>query len=265
MATLTDSRDARAAYDAFAPFYDDFTAHHDYELWTGTLEALARQWGLRGNRLLDVACGTGKSFLPFLARGWEVTACDLSPEMLARAATKAGGAVELAVHDMRTLPALGSFDLVLCLDDAVNYLHDASELTSTLEGLRRNLAPGGVAVFDANTVHAYRSFFASISVVPRRDQVLVWEGQTSQEFEPGGMAAATLTALTLGPDGTWSRAVSEHRQRHHPIAAVVAAIERAGLECVATYGMSLDGSFSPDVDEHRNSKAVYIARERAGR
>ena len=43
-----------------------------------------------GERVLDVACGTGKSFMPFLARGWDVTACDLSPAMLARAATVAG-------------------------------------------------------------------------------------------------------------------------------------------------------------------------------
>ena len=37
---------AQAAYDAFARYYDAFTAHHDYEAWTTTIEQLARRHGL---------------------------------------------------------------------------------------------------------------------------------------------------------------------------------------------------------------------------
>ena len=40
---------------------------------------------------------------------------------------------------MRALPMLGQFDLVWCLDDAVNYLLSVDELTSCLAGLRRKL------------------------------------------------------------------------------------------------------------------------------
>ncbi len=144
------SSHARLAYDAFAPFYDAFTADHDYGAWTRDLEALAVRAGLRGRRLLDVACGSGKSFLPFLERGYEVTACDVSPAMAALAAEKAGDRARVEVHDMRALPVLGAFDLVVCLDDAVNYLLEPGEVVSALRGMRRNLAPGGVLVFDVN-------------------------------------------------------------------------------------------------------------------
>src|SRR5919109_3887558 len=119
---------ALQAYEAMAASYDAFTAHHRYDEWTATLEELAREAGLRGRRLLDVACGTGKSFLPFLERGYDVTACDLSPAMAAIAARKAGGRARVEVHDMRSLPRLGAFDLVCCLDDAANYLHEPAEL-----------------------------------------------------------------------------------------------------------------------------------------
>jgi ubiquinone/menaquinone biosynthesis C-methylase UbiE len=44
--------------------------------------------GIAGHRLLDVACGTGKSFIPMLEKVWEVTACDISPKMVAIARTK---------------------------------------------------------------------------------------------------------------------------------------------------------------------------------
>ena len=52
---------------------------------------------LRGRRLLDVACGTGRSFLPMLERGYDVTACDISPAMAARAREKSGGAARVLV------------------------------------------------------------------------------------------------------------------------------------------------------------------------
>ncbi|MEA2255616.1 MAG: hypothetical protein QOG35_1661 [Solirubrobacteraceae bacterium] len=259
-AAVAPPEHARAAYEAFAPHYDAFTAHHDYDTWTATLEGLARACGLRGRRLLDVACGTGKSFLPFLERGYEVVACDLSPAMARVAHEKAAGRARVEVHDMRTLPRLGTFDLVCCLDDAVNYLLTDDELTAALAGMRANLAPGGVVVFDANCVWAYRTFFGSLTVLPAEDRVLVWEGRVGGRFGPGDRARATVEALVRREDGTWARERSEHHQRHHSRAVVERALNRAGLACAAVHGMHLDGSVTEGFDEERNSKAVYVAR-----
>jgi SAM-dependent methyltransferase len=253
---------ARVAYDAFAPHYDAFTAHHDYEAWTTTLEALARACGLRGRRLLDVACGTGKSFLPYLDRGYEVCACDISPAMVEVAAAKAGDRARLEVCDMRALPVLGRFDFVCCIDDAVNYALTHDELVATLTGLARNLAPGGVVLFDVNSVITYRTFFGSMSVVIGEDHVLVWDGQASASFAAGDLAQATLEALQRRDDGTWWRERSVHHQRHHPHATVQSALRRAGLESVAVRGMRLDGTMTDGFDELVNSKAVYVARAR---
>ena len=93
---------AAEAYDGLAPYYDELTRDHDYEGWTRHLEETAARFGARGRNLLDAACGPGKSFLPFMERGYEVTACDISPEMVALARGKAPGA-ELFVADVRTL------------------------------------------------------------------------------------------------------------------------------------------------------------------
>ena len=73
---------AAETYEGLAPFYDELTREHDYEGWTHHLEQAALEFGVSGSRLLDAACGTGKSFLPFLERRYEVTACDISPEMV---------------------------------------------------------------------------------------------------------------------------------------------------------------------------------------
>ncbi|MDP9292961.1 MAG: methyltransferase domain-containing protein [Actinomycetota bacterium] len=80
-----------AIYDSLAPVYDLLTAGYDHGRWLAALERLALEHGLAGRRLLDVACGTGSSFLPLLLAGYEVTACDVSPAMAAIQAHGASG------------------------------------------------------------------------------------------------------------------------------------------------------------------------------
>jgi SAM-dependent methyltransferase len=251
---------AQAAYDAMAVVYDRFTAHHRYDEWTAALEGLAREHGLRGDRLLDVACGTGKSFMPFLRRGYAVVACDLSQAMLELARAKAGPGVPLHRRDMRELEALGSFDLVTCLCDSVNYL--TGDLTGLFAGVARNLAPDGVFVFDVNTLWCYRAFFGSASVVPGDELTLVWRGRTPPDFAPGDLASAELLALTRREDGFWDEVAIEHVQRHHPEPRVRAAAGEAGLEIASLHGLHMDGTLEPELDELRHNKAVYVARRR---
>src|SRR4051794_32812442 len=255
MTALADGEHALAAYEALAPHYDAFTAHHDYDAWTRDLEALARRHGLRGRRLLDVACGTGKSFAPYLDRGYSVVGCDASPAMLARARRRAGGRAALHVRDMRTLPRLGAFDLVTLLDDAVNYLHDAAELTAAFAGVARNLAPGGIALFDANTLRMYAGFFAASEVVERDGALIVWRGRCPAEPDAGVLVEATVDVVTAGGE----RIVSRHLQRHHPEPQIRDALRAAGLRCLAVHGQTETARFEPGLDESRHLKGIYLA------
>src|SRR4051794_16241113 len=117
------------AYELLAPFYDLYTENYGHDRWLASIEAIALEHGLRGSRLLDVGCGTGKSFLPMLARGYEVTAFDISPAMVSRARDAATGTrAEVLVADARELPELGRFDIAIALDDALNYMLGDDEL-----------------------------------------------------------------------------------------------------------------------------------------
>lgn len=245
--------DAKATYEAFAPVYDIFTAHYDDELWIGELVSALDRSGLEGNRLLDVGCGTGKSFLPMLTRGWEVTGCDISPAMLELAHAKVGDSACLFPADMRSLPRLGEFDLVWGLDDAINYLLNGDELLNALNGMRINLAPDGLLLFDVNTLVAYRSFFAETEVVEREGRRLVWRGQTAPDAAPGSVCEAVFEE-DGGPTETHL-----HRQRHFPDSEVRAALNDAGLTCLDVYGLYTDGILRQPLDELSHTKAVYIA------
>jgi ubiquinone/menaquinone biosynthesis C-methylase UbiE len=251
---------AEIAYEAIAPAYDDFTAHHNYDLWLGELLPLLEKHGIAGKRLLDVACGTGKSFLPMLEQGWEVTACDISSAMVALAREKVGDRVDLSVADMRELPVYGEFDVVFCLDDAVNYLLSTEELEEALAGMRRNLGPGGLLMFDVNTLETYRTFFAEEVVVERAGKRMTWKGRSSPDVAPSSIAEATLGVEPLDETAGPAIPPEVHRERHFPEAEIRAAMERVGLEFLDVYGHHHDAIPKQPLDEVAHAKAIYISR-----
>jgi SAM-dependent methyltransferase len=251
---------ARRAYDVFAGFYDDFTADHDYDGWVGKVEAMARGLGAPGRDVLDLACGTGSSFVPLLSRGYRITATDVSPAMAAAARRKGRGRVPVHVADMRRLPLLGRFDLVWCLGEAVNYLHDRSELAASFDGVRRNLREGGLFVFDTVTLGSFRSILSSLSVIAGAERVLVLDGKGSPDLGEGEAAEAEIERLIRDDEGRWRRERTVHIHRHHPEAALRAALEAGGFHVEAICGSRPDEPLDPEPDELRHAKLVYAAR-----
>ncbi len=246
-------------YESFAEFYDAFTEGSDYELWTSHVLDLAHRHGLTRTRLLDVACGTGKSFLPFLGRGFEVTGADASPAMLAQAARKTSDAV-LVEADMRTLPVLGRFDLVVCFDDSLNHLLEEADLEAALGCMASNLAAEGLLMFDMNTLLAYRSTFAVDRVFESEGVTFAWRGESQPDAAAGCYAAASIDCFAPGPDGCHRRTTSRHEQRHFPPHRVTQLLARAGLACLGVYGVLDDGSHVAEVDESTQLKVMYVAR-----
>lgn len=247
----------RHAYEVLAPAYDLFTAGFAHERWLAVLEALAIEHGLAGRRVLDVACGTGKSFLPLLRRGYEITGCDISPAMLDHARAKAPG-VRLVPADMRALPPLGEFDLVTCLDDALNYLETPDELAATLRGLRRCLAPGGLAVWDVSTQAMYRGAFARTWAVEEEARLVLWRGGASEDFAAGGRAHAMIDVFE--PEcGAWRRSTSRHEQRHWRATTIREAAGDAGLIVLAMRGQRHGAQLERVLDEDEHPKALFLA------
>jgi SAM-dependent methyltransferase len=248
--------DARLAYETLAPSYDAFNSRYEYERWTTRLLDCAGRAGLRGDRLLDVGCGTGLSCVVPLAHGMSVTGCDVSPAMLERARARMAGRAALVEADMRALPLLGEFDLIWSVGDPMNYLSGEEELIATLCGMRRNLDPAGIVLFDLNTLEGYRRVWIDEHRFEGGGRSFGWRG-VPRAVIPGGRFEASFEG-----DGMET---SRHRQRHFPRAQVLGAIESAGLRCVEVYGERL-GELEPGLDEERHTKAVYVCvQESVGR
>lgn len=244
-----------AAYEAFAPIYNEFNHLNDYEMWLGeVLLPELEKHGLRHGRVLDVACGTGRAFAPLLARDWQITGCDLSPAMLERAKREVGDRVELAVADMRELPVFGEFELIVSLNDPVNYMFTEDELKRALAGMRSNLADHGLLLFDCNTLSTYRSLYSTTV------KHVEYEGRHWTWRAVGNVGDSSVVFENLIEGDDVDQPIS-HREHHWSEAQVREAMESAGLDCVAALGMSevSDGvilSEPPDEDEH--FKVIFI-------
>ena len=193
-------------------------------------------------------------------RGYRVTACDISPAMVSRAREAAAGRADVLVADARDLPALGEFDLVTCLDDALNYLTDDLDLLAAFESIERNLRPGGIVVFDLNSLATYRGFFSRDVAYEDEETFFCWRGQTDPDAEPGTMATAIVEVFAHRSGGCWERTSSRHVQRHHPPSLVCELLDRAGLDLLTVRGQITGERIEPDADEERHAKLVYFAR-----
>ena len=104
-----------------------------------------------GARVLDLACGWGRTTLELARHGYRVTGFDLSPDLLAIArerATAAGCCIPFIEGTVRRLPDLGPFDAVTGFyDDSVLSFADEADNLAALDGVARSLRPGGAFLF----------------------------------------------------------------------------------------------------------------------
>lgn len=245
------------AYEAFAPVYNEFNHLNDYEMWIGRcLLPELEKHGLRKGRVLDVGCGTGRAFAPLLRRGWEVRGCDLSPAMLERAKGEAGDEVELSVADLRELPVFGEFELVIALNDPVNYLMGDEDLERAFSGIRANLAEGGLTIFDCNSWSTYMSTYSTeVRDVEYKGRHWIWRGVG----EIGGDPAMFESRI----EGDGLEEPISHQERFRNEEEIRAAMAAARLECLAVLGMEEVGSevvLSEPPEDERHYKIVYIGR-----
>jgi SAM-dependent methyltransferase len=143
------------SFDACAEVFDRLG-----ELIGGPLHAyLGGVLHERGERAVDLGCGTGRHAELLAGRYREVLGVDMSQPMLDVAVQRRGGVgARFVRRDLRDLRPErdGRFDLVL----STHTLHHVEDLDATLERIRDLVAPGGRAVLVDNV--------AARPAVPRR-------------------------------------------------------------------------------------------------
>ena len=145
-----------------APFYDKLAPHYHllYADWEASIQRqgaalaqLLKQGGIfAGAPVLDAACGIGTQALGLAAKGYELTASDLSPgalERLRQELDRRGLQARTQVDDLRTLDkvALSSMAAVIACDNSIPHLLTDDEILQSLRSCHRVLRPSALAIF----------------------------------------------------------------------------------------------------------------------
>lgn len=169
------------SYEVFADFYDALADNVDYAVLSKTICSLLARYGLNRGLLLDLGCGTGTLSVLLSKAGYEVVGADISPDMLAVAQEKAfaaGQNILFLCQDMTRLDLYGTLDAVVCTLDALNHLPSRAAVEEALRRVSLFLNPGGVFIFDANTLYKHREVLGNNTFVYDTDEVYcVWQNE----------------------------------------------------------------------------------------
>lgn len=140
-------------------FYDDMASQYDklFLDWQAATEeqAVILQKLFTDNgfdaaaRVLDCACGIGTQAIGLAALGYDVTASDISHGELAEAKKRAASrnaALRFEHADFCALSETFSetFDIVICMDNALPHMLSHSALESAVNSITGRIAPGGI-------------------------------------------------------------------------------------------------------------------------
>jgi SAM-dependent methyltransferase len=135
-------------YQQSAATYDAvFASRHDFPAETARiLELIRERKSSVGNRLLDVACGTG-AYLPYISPSFEVTGLDLSGEMLAIARQR-HPEVPFYHADLVEFDLGQQFDVIVCLGSSIGYARTLPRLHQAIRTMAQQLVSGGVVAVE---------------------------------------------------------------------------------------------------------------------
>jgi len=153
MCAMSDDRDfiydeeIAARYDAAVPLQP---AELQFYL------ELARDADSRGQRTLELTCGTGRIAIPLAREGVRVVGLDKSAPMLAVARKRSAGLpdIEWLDGDMRSFDLGERFGLIYIPGGSFQLLLTVDDQLAALECIRRHLAPDGRFAFEVENPQA---------------------------------------------------------------------------------------------------------------
>ncbi len=223
------------AYRDLALVYDQLMSEVDYQQWADYLEEIWHHHGARVERVLDLACGTGTVSLLLADRGYHVVGVDQSAEMLAVAESKAEAAghdIYWCEGDMRELDLDESFDSVICLHDSLNYMLIADDLGKVFTGVAQHLRPGGLFVFDVNTIAALEAVGDNTLFMEEESSSIVWKNSYNPDHR---IWEVDLTLFLKQPSGMYMRSKEIHRERGYHEQELANLLTTCGFDLKAVY------------------------------
>lgn len=256
---IKDKFESTKPYDSFAEAYDQIMCSVDYDGWADYVEMLLKKHAKRPVTfsVIDLACGTGNSTLPFARRGYDTVGIDISEKMLKRARDKAEHQslpARFYQQDLRKLELPWEFDLALLFQDGLNYILSEAELYEVFHDVYSILKSHGLFIFDL-TRPGLRCTDkrGSTSVAELDDLIMIMESSYDDDQD---LWSASLTVFQYARDDFYKKYREEHLEKDHDPKMVADLLDQAGFTVLAVYP-----SFSFEPASSSDQKLTFVARK----
>lgn len=264
------------AYTDFAGVYDIFMDETPYEEWCEYIVALLLRYGTEEcmvkdeadgdklrqerNTILDLGCGTGALTELLAAKGYDMIGIDNAQEMLQIAMEKrqrSGHDILYLLQDMREFELYGTVGAVISVCDSLNYLLSEEDLLMTFKLVDNYLYPGGLFIFDFNTVYKYEVVIGDSTIAENREDCsFIWENYYHPKEKINEYDLTFFVKNDSGDNDSFKRFQETHYQRGYTLEQMKALVEKAGMTFVTAQDADTHG------DVTLESERIYVvARE----
>ena len=216
-------------YETFARVYDTFMDEVPYDEWAGFLIRELKRAGIENGLVLDLGCGTGQITKRLSEAGYDMIGVDSSSDMLQIAQERKDGRdILYLMQDMRQFELYGTVRAVVSTCDSLNYITDREDLLQVFRLVNNYLDPGGLFLFDMNSVCHYEQMCADNTFAESRDECsFIWENSYDPEER---INEYDLTLFLRREDGLYERFLETHREKAWRAEEVISLLTEAGMK-----------------------------------
>jgi SAM-dependent methyltransferase len=168
--------------------------------------------------------------------GYDMIGVDNSEEMLAEAMEKrmeSGHDILYLLQDMQEFELYGTVRAVVSVCDSLNYITEEEDLEEVFRLVNNYLDPGGLFLFDMNTVYKYQEILGDSTIAENReDGSFIWENSFDPET---GINVYELALFLPREDGLYEKSEEVHYQRAYSVEKICELLKKAGLNVVNLY------------------------------
>lgn len=245
------------AYTSFAEVYDMFMDNVPYEEWSRYLIELLKEYHIEEGVVCELGCGTGKMTRLLADVGYDMIGVDMSEDMLAIASMENPQQILYLCQDMRELELYGTVAAVVSICDSMNYLLEEEDLLEVFQRVDEYLEPGGVFLFDLNTIYKYETLLGETTICENRPEgSFIWENYYDAEEQ---INEYDLTLFIQEKENLYRKFEETHYQRGYSLEKIRTLLEEAGMEFVTAYDACTKNPPRED------SERIYIVAREKGK
>ncbi len=223
------------AYRNLAVSYDRLTNDVDYKATVDFYFQILAQEALQPRTAVDLACGTGSVALLLADMGMDVTAVDMSEDMLTVACQKVQdhpNPPRFICQSLQQLYLPRGVDLAVCALDSLDYITDPADCALAIRRVYKALNPGGCFIFDVNTPQKLRSMDGEVLLDEDENVFCLWRGEFSEETN----ICTYAMDLFQRKGNLWERSCELHEEYAYTASQLTGYLKQAGFTHIRVYG-----------------------------